>query len=79
VRVLNGKRNQFAKYLYDQGIYTTFRYHPLHLNPIYKSSAVLPISTQLNEEGLNLPLHPNLGTADIDKIITTVKAYSKVA
>jgi dTDP-4-amino-4,6-dideoxygalactose transaminase len=79
VRILNGKRNQFAKYLYDQGIYTTFRYHPLHLNPIYNSSVMLPMSVRLNEEGLNLPLHPNLNSADVDKIISTVQAYSKVA
>ncbi|MBI5031819.1 MAG: DegT/DnrJ/EryC1/StrS family aminotransferase [Chloroflexi bacterium] len=77
VRVPGGRRDQFAKYLYTQGIYTTFRYHPLHLNPIYKSTAKLPNSEQLNEEGLNLPLHPNLSSADIDKIISTVKAFSK--
>ena len=79
VRVLNGKRNEFAKYLYDQEIYTTFRYHPLHLNPIYKSNAILPMSAQLNEEGLNLPLHPNLSSADVDKVTSVIKAYSKVA
>lgn len=79
VRVLNGKRDQFARYLYNHGIYTTFRYHPLHLNPIYRSSARLPNCEQLNEEGLNLPLHPNLTSADIDKIISTIQAYAKVA
>lgn len=77
VRVGNGKRDRFAKYLYEHGIYTTFRYHPLHMNPIYKSAAKLPVSERLNEEGLNLPLHPNLSSADIDKIISTVKAFSK--
>jgi aminotransferase len=77
VRVANGKRDRFAKYLYDNGIYTTFRYHPLHLNPIYKSSARLPVCERLNEEGLNLPLHPNLTNADVDKIVATVKAFPK--
>jgi dTDP-4-amino-4,6-dideoxygalactose transaminase len=77
VRIPGGKRDRFAKYLYDQAIYTTFRYHPLHMNPIYKSSARLPNSEQLNEEGLNLPLHPNLVSADVDKIVSTIKAFSK--
>ena len=77
-RIPGGKRDRFAKYLYDSGIYTTFRYHPLHLNPIYKSSARLPNCEQLNEEGLNLPLHPNLSSADIDKVISQVKAFSKM-
>ncbi len=76
VRVLGGKRDTFAKYLYAQGIYTTFRYHPLHMNPIYKSSARLPVSERLNEEGLNLPLHPNLTESDVEKIVGAVKAFS---
>ena len=42
VRVLGGQRNRLAKYLYDKGIYTTLRYHPLHLNAIYQSPARLP-------------------------------------
>jgi aminotransferase len=75
VRILNGKRNQLAKHLYDQGIYTTLRYHPLHMNPIYKSTARLPNCERLNEEGLNLPLHPNLSDADVEKIVSSVRGY----
>jgi dTDP-4-amino-4,6-dideoxygalactose transaminase len=76
VRVPGGQRDQFAKYLYSQGIYTTLRYHPLHKNPIYGSSAPLPNCEQLNEVGLNLPLHPNLSEADVNKVLTTVKAFT---
>jgi aminotransferase len=75
VRVLNGKRDRLAKYLYDKGIYTTLRYHPLHMNPIYKSSARLPVSERLNEEGLNLPLHPNLSEGDLEKILSAVRSF----
>jgi dTDP-4-amino-4,6-dideoxygalactose transaminase len=75
VRVLNGKRDRLAKYLYEKGIYTTLRYHPLHMNPIYQSRAKLPLSERLNEEGLNLPLHPNLSEADLDKILTAVRSF----
>lgn len=78
VRLPMGKRDAFAKYLYSQGIYTTLRYHPLHMNPIYKSTARLPNCELLNETGLNIPLHPNLSSADVDKVIETVRAYSKV-
>jgi aminotransferase len=76
VRVLKGRRDQFAKYLYSQGIYTTLRYHPLHMNPIYKSCARLPFCEQLSEEALNLPLHPSLSDADVDKILSAVKNFS---
>jgi aminotransferase len=75
VRVLNGKRDRLAKYLYDKGIYTTLRYHPLHMNPIYKSSARLPSSERLNEEGLNLPLHPNLSESDLQQILDGVRSF----
>lgn len=70
-------RDGFAQYLYDNGIYTTLRYHPLHLNPLYKSTAQLPNSELLNEEGLNIPLHPGLSDDDVDKIIETIKKYQK--
>lgn len=76
-RIPGGKRDALAKYLYNQGVYTTFRYHPLHLNPIYQSNAKLPNSERLNEEGLNLPLHPNLSQADVDKIVSAVKAFAQ--
>jgi aminotransferase len=75
VRVLDGRRDLLAKHLYQKGIYTTLRYHPLHLSPLYQSSARLPISERLNEEGLNLPLHPNLSDPDIDQILTAVRGF----
>lgn len=79
IRVPAKKRDALAKYLYDNGIYATLRYHPLHLNPIYKSTAKLPISERLNEEGLNIPLHPNLSSSDVEKVISTVRSFLKKA
>ncbi len=75
VRVLNGRRDRLAKYLYEKGIYTTLRYHPLHMNPIYKSAARLPNCERLNEEGLNLPLHPNLSESDLEQIISAIRSF----
>ena len=77
VRVPGARRDHFAKYLYEQKIYTTLRYHPLHLNPIYHSHARLPICEQLNEEALSLPLHPSLTEDDIAYVIEKVKAYAR--
>ena len=75
VRVLDGSRNKLAKYLYDKGIYTTLRYHPLHMNPIYNSTAKLPNSERLNEEGLNIPLHPNLSDSDVAQVISAIRSF----
>ena len=75
IRVLDGRRNVLAKMLLDNGIYTTLRYHPLHMNPIYKSDAKLPNSELLNQQGLNLPLHPGLSDSDVGKIVDAVKRF----
>jgi aminotransferase len=75
VRILGGARNRFAKYLLDHGIYTTLRYHPLHLNAIYRSKAKLPVCERLNEEALSLPLHPNLSESDVDKVVSTIRSF----
>ncbi len=75
VRVGGGKRDRFAKYLYDNGVYTTLRYHPLHLNKIYGSDAKLPACERLNEEALSLPIHPGLKDADVSLIVEKVKGW----
>lgn len=71
------RRNEMAKALFDEGIYTTLRYHPLHLNPLYNSDVTLPNSEALNETGLNIPLHPSLSMNDVDEIVDRVKAFGK--
>ena len=71
------KRDQMAKYLFDNGIYTTLRYHPLHLNPLYQSKESLPNSELLNEQGLNIPLHPSLSMEDVDQIIHYCKKFGE--
>jgi dTDP-4-amino-4,6-dideoxygalactose transaminase len=75
IRVPGGKRDQLAKYLYNAGVYTTLRYHPLHLNPIYKSSAKLPACQRLNDEALSIPLHPGLKEADVAKVVEMIKKF----
>lgn len=69
------ERDKFAKYLFDKNIYTTLRYHPLHLNAVYKSDKKLINTEHLNEDCLSIPLHPNLSKNDIDYIIHTIKAF----
>lgn len=69
------RRNELAKYLYENGVYSTLRYHPLHLNPLYRSKAVLPFTEQLNETGLNIPLHPNLSGEDVELIISLIHDF----
>ena len=70
------KRDALAKHLMDNKIYTTLRYHPLHLNPIYNQTDVkLPNSELLNEEALSIPLHPNMSLEDAKRVIDTIITF----
>lgn len=75
IRVKN--RDELAKHLYENGIYTTLRYHPLHLNPIFKSDSELPNCETLNEDALSIPLHPNLSMNDVSYIVDMIKKFTK--
>lgn len=67
-------RDELAVFLKERGIYTTFRYYPLHL--ACKNSAVsLPVAEQLNDSVLNLPLHQNITTDDISHIVSSIKEF----
>ncbi len=76
IKVLNGKRDLLARYLLDKGIYTTVRYQPLHLYSAYGSRQKLEVAELLNEQLLNLPLHPNLSDDDVDYIIDCIKKFN---
>jgi aminotransferase len=69
------ERDRFAKYLFDKGIYTTLRYHPLHLNKVYNTKVKLPNCEQLNEDALSIPLHPNLSWEQVNYIVDTIKSF----
>jgi aminotransferase len=78
IRLNNGKRDDLAHYLFSKGIYTSLRYHPLHLNKIYGSRVRLKNCEILNETALNIPLHPNLSEPDVDKVIGEIKKFGKL-
>ncbi len=68
-------RDKLAKHLLDNQIYSTLRYHPLHMNPIYESVKVLPNSIILNEKSLSIPIHPNLPMKDAEYIVEKIKEF----
>jgi len=70
-----GKRDELAAYLKEQGIYTTFRYYPLHLVKYYRDSSRLNNAEAMNENTLNLPLHQNLTDDEILKIADAARRF----
>jgi aminotransferase len=76
IKVINGKRDELARHLLNKGIYTTVRYEPLHLYKAFGSRQKLEVAELLNEQLLNLPLHPNLTQQQLEYIIDTIKALN---
>ncbi len=72
------KRDELAHFLLSNDIYTTLRYHPLHLNSIYKQTSVrLKNSEILNEDCLSIPIHPRLSNEDLDRIVSLIKTFGE--
>lgn len=69
------RRDDLARHLADNGVYTTFRYFPLHLVPCYRAGVRLPNAELVNETALNLPLHQNLSDEDLAHIVAAVRKF----
>lgn len=70
------KRDELAHHLLDRDIYTTLRYHPLHLNPLYgQTDRRLAVSEELNETALSLPMHPRLTDNEVQHVINEVSSF----
>ena len=70
------KRDELAHYLLSEQIYTTLRYHPLHLNQLYGQMDVrLPNCEQLNQDALSIPIHPRMSDEDVEKVIEKITNF----
>jgi aminotransferase len=67
-------RDQIARDLFERGIYTTFRYPLMHQVAAYGSTAVLPRAEAAASNTLLLPIHQALSDADVDRVISEVRA-----
>ena len=68
-------RDDLAKYLKDNGIYTTFRYYPLHWVEYYNQNEELKNSEYVANNTLCIPLHQSLKDSDVKYIIDTIREY----
>ena len=73
-------RDNVAKFLRDNDVYTTFRYYPLHWIDFYKNLVGDTISLKNTEAAavktLCLPLHPSLSDSDIKLVVTLIEECS---
>lgn len=73
----NGLRDALAKFLRENGIYTTFRYYPLHRVKHYKIEGAFPNADFAADNTLLLPLHQGLKNEDIEKIAGLIKLFGE--
>lgn len=71
-----GRRDEFAAFMLANDVYTTLRYHPLHMNGIYGQLEVrLPNSEQLNRTALSLPIHPRMSDSEVEKVADLTQQF----
>lgn len=73
------KRTALAQHLNDDGIETMIHYPTaIHLQPPYRASfgsMPLPVSTQLQDEVLSLPMSPIMSDAQVERVVAVVNAW----
>ena len=70
------QRDELARYLLQQGVYTTFRYWPLHKVKMFgHRGSVLREAERAAETTLNLPCHQALTDGDVDRIVELVASF----
>jgi dTDP-4-amino-4,6-dideoxygalactose transaminase len=78
IRVLDGKRDWLRQKLQELGVNTMVYYPmPLHLQPVYANLnyeiGQLPLSEQISQEVLSLPMFPELSAEQQEQVIYAVK------
>lgn len=75
IQTPRGVRDKLAAYLHTRGIYTTFRYWPLHRTNLYADTGCYPGADAASDATLLLPVHQNLSDSDVAYIIESVIAF----
>ena len=72
--------DKLAKYLRTRGVYTTFRYYPLHWVEYYRPLEVghehLPGTEYAANHTLCIPLHQGLSSDDIHNVIKSISYFT---
>jgi aminotransferase len=73
VQVDAGIRDDVAADLLSRGVYTAFRYSPLHKVPLFRADYDLPGTEEAAETTLLLPLHPGVDDADVRTVVDELR------
>lgn len=71
-------RDNFMKYMLNNGIKCGVHFVPLHLHPYYVNKygkLFLPLAEHIGETCVSLPLYPDLSTIQFDYIVDKIRTY----
>jgi aminotransferase len=71
-------RDALAQQLLDKGIYSTFRYYPLHLVEGYGSRTSLPEAEAAAHRTLCIPMHHGLTDEEVAAVISGIRSFDRV-
>lgn len=80
IRVPSKKRNALSKRLKDAGIMSKTYFSPIHLTTFYKREfgyrgGELPVTEQISNQVLSLPIYPHIRNEELDMICKEVKDF----
>ena len=75
IRVKNGRRNALKDYLMECDIESGISYIPCHHFMLFKGSEKLPVTDDIYEEVLCLPMHYELSNEDIKEVCGRIKEF----
>jgi len=73
------KREELAKYLYSRGVETLIHYPlPPHKQKAYAAwnNITLPLTEEIHNQVLSLPIDPNMTSEDIEQVINAVNEFT---
>lgn len=77
IQINNGKRDELATFLRQNGIYTTYRYFPLHRVPGYHVGGSFPNADYAADNTLCIPIHQSLSHSDLELIVGKIREFGK--
>jgi perosamine synthetase len=76
IRILNGAREDLIEFLKERGVGTGIHYIPNHLQPFFKPfTTSLPITEQIGEEILTLPLYYDMTDEEVCTVIEAINDF----
>ena len=74
--ILVKNRRKFMRNMQESGIETGIHYRPIHTMKLYHNNQKLPITEKVGNHIVSIPIHPNLNSLDVERIIKKTNQFS---